>query len=134
MNCDFDLWKNLQTKVIFILKKQKEENKNDFKLKEIIHIIYQIISKDETFKSGKNANQEFFLKFIDLIYTLFKLKKEEREKILKTDVSCIENDDVLTKIQELEKIQIVKETIKNKLIAYLCEMILLHLKKKIFIN
>ena len=130
MNSDLDLWKDIQSKVIFILKKPKEENKSDDKLKKIIHIVYKIMSRDESFKTGKNVNIDFFFSFINLIYTLFKLEKEEREKILKTNVSCIKNKDVLEKIQGLGKIQIVKETIKNKLIAYLCEVILSYLKKE----
>ena len=130
MNSDLDLWKDIQSKIIFILRKPKEENKSDDKLKKIIHIVYKIMSRDESFKTGKNVNIEFFFSFINLIYTLFKLEKEEREKILKTNVSCIKNKDVLEKIQGLDKTQIVKETIKNKLIAYLCEIILSYLKKE----
>ena len=73
MNSDLDLWKDIQSKVIFILKKPKEENKSDDKLKKIIHIVYKIMSRDESFKTGKNVNIKFFFSFINLIYTLFKL-------------------------------------------------------------
>jgi hypothetical protein len=127
---NLDLWKDFNTKVNYILTKVKEEKENDFKLKGITQIIFEIISEDKAIKSGKNKNQLFFLRFADLIYTLFKIEKEEREKMYKTDVSCLKNNDICKIIQELEKVQIFKEKIENKFKAYLCEIILSYLKKQ----
>jgi hypothetical protein len=57
---NLDLWKDFNTKVNYILTKVKEEKENDFKLKGITQIIFEIISEDKAIKSGKNKNQLFF--------------------------------------------------------------------------
>lgn len=124
-----DLFIDITKKAKYILEKDKEETGNEIKLREIIKIIFDIVSEDTKFKDLDNSYKEFISRFINLIDSLFHLEKEERHSILETDVSCIKDKNIYNNIKELEKAQNLELSIENKNLAYLCDKIV-SLKKK----
>ena len=116
----------------FILfQKPREEDKNDTKLKNIIELLFgkEIKSKDITFQNIEKEAQRLLGKLIDLIDTLFKMKKAEREQLLLIEVISIKNSNIITIIEELEALQSIEVTIENKKIDNLCNIIIKSLLK-----
>ena len=125
-----DLFIDITNKAKFILEKAEKETGNEIKLREIIEILFGIVSEDTKFKDLDNLYKELISKFINLIYNLFHLDKEERQKIFETDVSCIKYKTISDDINELENAQKFYYFAKNKNINYLCDKIASPKKKR----
>ncbi len=126
--------KDTRAKIDFILsQKIREENKNDCKLTYIIRLLFtnEQNSKGITlFPDIEKEALNLLCKLIDLIYTLFKMTEKERDQLLTTEVTCINNSNITEMIKELEELQNVEVDLPNEKINNLCEIIMSSLIKK----
>ena len=128
------LIEDTRAKIDFILsQKIREENKNDCKLTYIIRLLFtnEQNSKGITlFPDIEKEALNLLCKLIDLIYTLFKMTEKERDQLLTTEVTCINNSNITEMIKELEELQNVEVDLPNEKINNLCEIIMSSLIKK----
>ena len=128
------LIEDTRAKIDFILsQKINEENKNDSKLTYIIRLLFTNEQKSKgiiSFPDIEKEAQNLLCKLIDLIYTLFKMTEKERDQLLTTEVTCINNSNITEMIKELEELQNVEVDLPNEKINNLCEIIMNSLIKK----
>ena len=117
---------NTISKIFSILETDvKDETKDDSRLKEIIRIMF---SKDSdsniiTFPTVEESHQKLLTKYIELIYLMFKIPKDQRDNLWKIDVQEIKDKNISNLVYELDVLQNIEIQFQNKKVADLCDII-----------
>ena len=117
---------NIISKIFSILEQDvKDETENDSPLKEIIRMMFSKDSESNIigFPNVKVEYQKLLAKFIELIYLMFQIPKDQRDKLWKIDVKNIKDKNISNLILELEDLQNIEVKFPNQKLVDLCDII-----------
>lgn len=117
---------NIISKIFSILEQDvKDETENDSPLKEIIRMMFSKDSESNIigFPNVKVEYQKLLAKFIELIYLMFQIPKDQRDKLWKIDVKNIKDKNISNLILELEDLQNIEVEFPNQKLVDLCDII-----------
>ena len=128
---------NVLDEIKFILSENKERTEADELFVEQIRLIF--VKKEENkekiiFPKTKNEFGEIIINFIDLIYILFQMPLEKRNKLYTQYVDDIDDKILLNKINEIKKPKNVEINLPNKKLKVLYDAINDLLQKKLLYN
>lgn len=128
---------NVLDEIKFILSENKERTEADELFVEQIRLIF--VKKEGNkekiiFPKTKNEFGEIIINFIDLIYILFQMPLEKRNKLYTQYVDDIDDKILLNKINEIKKPKNVEINLPNKKLKVLYDAINDLLQKKLLYN
>lgn len=114
------------SKIFSILEQDvKKETKNDSLLKDFIKIMFSKDSESNiiAFPKVEEEHQKLLVKFIELVYSIFQLTKDQRDNLWIIDTQKIKDKNISRLIYELDALQNIEVEFQNEKIDNLWNII-----------